>query len=43
MEVEIKPNFETHQAALKEYFEKQKVESICCERCKELIIVKEIL
>ena len=42
MNGEIKPKIETHQAELGEYFKNQKVESIRCERCKEVIEVKAL-
>ncbi len=42
MDGENKAKFETHQVALNEYFKNQKVESIRCERCKELIEVKAL-
>lgn len=42
MENTIKPQMETFEAALAEYSKKQKVENTRCERCNELIEIKQL-
>jgi len=40
METGFKPSIVTFQAAMKEYFEKKKVETVKCECCKTIIEIK---
>lgn len=42
MENAIRPKMETFEAALAEYSKKQKVEYTRCERCSELIEIKQL-
>lgn len=40
--MEYKPKFETYEAAFDEFIKNQKVVSIRCERCNELIEITQI-